>query len=88
MSWLKKLISSKVRHSSKHKKKGVPEGLWVKCPKCEEMNEILWFPKKFIMIRSKGTTGISGNKIHTNRSEKVEGKCKKCGYKFKIDDIY
>lgn len=35
MSWLKKLIPSKVRHSEQTKKKGVPEGLWIKCPECE-----------------------------------------------------
>jgi len=35
MSWLKKLLLSKVRHSVEKKKKGVPEGLWVKCPECE-----------------------------------------------------
>ena len=35
MSWLQKLIPSKVRHSDQSKKKGVPEGLWIKCPECE-----------------------------------------------------
>lgn len=32
MSWLKKLIPSRIRKSGK--KKGVPEGLWIKCPNC------------------------------------------------------
>jgi hypothetical protein len=58
----------------------------VKCPECGEMNDVLWFPRKFIQIRSKGTTGGSGNKIHTDRSEKVQGTCS-CGYKFKLEDI-
>lgn len=35
MSWLKKLIPSKIRQSDEPKKKGVPEGLWIKCPQCE-----------------------------------------------------
>lgn len=35
MSWLKKLIPSKVHLSEQIKKKGVPEGLWIKCPECE-----------------------------------------------------
>ncbi len=33
MSWLKKLFPSKIR-SDAAKKKGVPEGLWTKCPSC------------------------------------------------------
>lgn len=32
MSWLKKLFPSKIH--SEGKKKGVPEGLWTKCPSC------------------------------------------------------
>lgn len=32
MSWLKKLIPSRIRKNAK--KKGVPEGLWIKCPQC------------------------------------------------------
>ncbi|MFY7698273.1 MAG: acetyl-CoA carboxylase, carboxyltransferase subunit beta [Legionella sp.] len=38
MSWLKKLLPSKVRTETTHKK-GVPQGLWVKCSEC---NEILY----------------------------------------------
>ncbi len=34
MSWVTKLIPSKVRSSELQKKKGVPEGLWSKCPNC------------------------------------------------------
>lgn len=36
MSWLKKLLPSKVRTDSAQKK-GVPEGLWVKCSGCNEV---------------------------------------------------
>jgi acetyl-CoA carboxylase carboxyl transferase subunit beta len=36
MSWLKKLLPSKVRTETTQKK-GVPEGLWVKCKGCNEV---------------------------------------------------
>jgi len=36
MSWLKKLLPSKIRTES-GQKKGVPEGLWIKCQGCTEM---------------------------------------------------
>lgn len=36
MSWLKKLLPSKVRTETS-RKKGVPEGLWVKCKGCGEV---------------------------------------------------
>ncbi len=36
MSWLKKLLPSKVRTETSQKK-GVPEGLWVKCQGCSEV---------------------------------------------------
>ena len=36
MSWLKKLLPSKVITDSS-KKKGVPEGIWVKCLRCCEV---------------------------------------------------
>jgi len=36
MSWLKKLLPSKIRTES-GQKKGVPEGLWLKCLGCTEM---------------------------------------------------
>lgn len=34
MSWFTKLMPSKIRPSQDQKKKGVPEGLWSKCPEC------------------------------------------------------
>ncbi|HSX20409.1 MAG TPA: acetyl-CoA carboxylase, carboxyltransferase subunit beta [Gammaproteobacteria bacterium] len=34
MSWFTKLMPSKIRPSDTQKKKGVPEGLWSKCPEC------------------------------------------------------
>ncbi len=36
MSWLKKLLPSKIRTEASQKK-GVPEGLWVKCQGCNEV---------------------------------------------------
>jgi len=36
MSWLKKLLPSKIRTETSQKK-GVPEGLWVKCEGCSEV---------------------------------------------------
>ncbi len=36
MSWLKKLLPSRIRTKTSEKK-GVPEGLWVKCLGCEEV---------------------------------------------------
>jgi acetyl-CoA carboxylase carboxyl transferase subunit beta len=36
MSWLKKLLPSKVRTETSQKK-GVPEGLWIKCKGCSEI---------------------------------------------------
>lgn len=36
MSWLKKLLPSKIRTETSQKK-GVPEGLWVKCKGCNEV---------------------------------------------------
>lgn len=34
MSWLTKFIPSKISNTEIQKKKGVPEGLWSKCPEC------------------------------------------------------
>lgn len=34
MSWFTKIMPSKVKQSDTQKKKGVPEGLWSKCPEC------------------------------------------------------
>ena len=36
MSWFKKLLPSKVRTDTSQKK-GVPEGLWLKCASCSEV---------------------------------------------------
>lgn len=36
MSWLKKLLPSRIRTETSQKK-GVPEGLWVKCLSCQEL---------------------------------------------------
>ena len=36
MSWLKKLLPSKIRTETSQKK-GVPEGIWVKCKQCNEV---------------------------------------------------
>jgi len=35
MSWLEKLLPSKIQHTDPADRRSVPEGLWVKCPSCE-----------------------------------------------------
>jgi acetyl-CoA carboxylase carboxyl transferase subunit beta len=35
MSWLDKLLPPKIKQTDPKSRKGVPEGLWVKCPACE-----------------------------------------------------
>ena len=35
MSWLRKLLPPKIKRDAGTQKKGVPEGLWIKCPSCE-----------------------------------------------------
>ena len=35
MSWLRKLLPPKIKRDAGSQKKGVPEGLWIKCPSCE-----------------------------------------------------
>ncbi|MEI7464550.1 MAG: acetyl-CoA carboxylase, carboxyltransferase subunit beta [Burkholderiales bacterium] len=35
MSWLEKLLPSKIRPTDPNERRTVPEGLWVKCPSCE-----------------------------------------------------
>ena len=35
MSWLEKLLPSKIHRSDPADRRGVPEGLWIKCPSCE-----------------------------------------------------
>lgn len=55
MSWLKKLLPSRIRTETSQKK-GVPEGLWVKCSGCNEvlysteLAKILWFAHLVIFI--------------------------------------
>jgi acetyl-CoA carboxylase carboxyl transferase subunit beta len=35
MSWLEKLLPSKIQPNERNERRTVPEGLWVKCPSCE-----------------------------------------------------
>lgn len=35
MSWLEKLLPPKIQHTDPAERRGVPEGLWMKCPSCE-----------------------------------------------------
>ena len=35
MSWLEKLLPSKIHHTDPSDRRSVPEGVWVKCPSCE-----------------------------------------------------
>ena len=35
MSWLEKLLPSKIQQTSPNERRQVPEGVWVKCPSCE-----------------------------------------------------
>jgi acetyl-CoA carboxylase carboxyl transferase subunit beta len=35
MSWLEKLLPPKIQHTDPTERRGVPEGLWIKCPSCE-----------------------------------------------------
>ena len=35
MSWLEKLLPPKIQHTDRADRRGVPEGLWIKCPSCE-----------------------------------------------------
>ena len=37
MSWLDKIIPPKIKKDEAHKASAVPEGLWIKCPSCEEV---------------------------------------------------
>lgn len=46
MSWLKKLLPSRVQTETS-KKKGVPEGVWVKCLNCQEVLYRLELEKNF-----------------------------------------
>jgi acetyl-CoA carboxylase carboxyl transferase subunit beta len=35
MNWLDKLLPPPIKHSDPKRRKGIPEGLWIKCPSCE-----------------------------------------------------
>ncbi|OYY65191.1 MAG: acetyl-CoA carboxylase carboxyl transferase subunit beta [Burkholderiales bacterium 28-67-8] len=35
MSWLEKLLPSKIQQTDPSERRSVPEGLWIKCPSCE-----------------------------------------------------
>ena len=35
MSWLEKLLPTKIQHTDPAERRSVPEGLWVKCPACD-----------------------------------------------------
>jgi len=56
------------------------------CPECGEKNEVLYFPSNKFLVEVPGSRA-GKTKAFTGRGEKVQGKCTKCGYKFKVDDI-
>ena len=58
-----------------------PEKMDIICPECSTKGEVLWTPA----FSNTYTGGVT--KRVNYRSEKVEGTCKKCGYKFKPDDL-
>ena len=35
MSWLEKLLPTKIQPTDPSERRTVPEGLWIKCPSCE-----------------------------------------------------
>ena len=35
MNWLDKLLPPTIKHTDPKSRKGIPEGLWIKCPSCE-----------------------------------------------------
>ena len=37
MSWLEKLLPSKIVHTNPADRRSVPEGLWIKCPSCDSV---------------------------------------------------
>lgn len=51
MSWLKKLLPSRIRTETSQKK-GVPEGLWVKCSGCNEVLYSTELAKNFMVCPS------------------------------------
>ena len=62
-----------------------PEKVDVFCPKCDEKNEALWFPRYSNTYQITGTTGIASHRTDIKK-ETIEGNCK-CGYKFKLKDL-
>ena len=36
MSWFEKLMPSRIRTEKRKRKRSVPEGVWMKCPECDE----------------------------------------------------
>ena len=46
----------------------------------------MWFPPYSQTYGVTGTAGISSKRID-RKSERVEGECKECDYKFKPDDL-
>ena len=37
MSWLEKLLPSKIQQTDPTERRQMPEGLWIKCPSCENV---------------------------------------------------
>lgn len=58
-----------------------PEKMDIICPECRTKGEAFWTP-----AFSNTYTGGTTKRVHY-RSEKVEGTCKECGYKFKPEDL-
>ncbi len=63
-----------------------PEKMDVMCPECGTKGEVLWTPEFRQTYRVQGSTGSASSRTDSSK-EKVEGKCEKCGYKFKPDDM-
>jgi len=63
-----------------------PQKMDVLCPECGTKNEVLWSPPYSQTYRVQGSTGSASSRTDS-RKEKVDGKCKECGYKFKSDDL-
>jgi len=63
-----------------------PQKMDVRCPECGTKGEVLWFPSYSQTYNVPGSAGGSAPRTD-KKSEKVEGSCKECGYKFKPDDL-
>jgi len=63
-----------------------PQKMDTMCPECGTKGEVLWFPPYSQTYRVQGTTGSASSRTD-RRNEKVEGKCSKCNYNFKPDDL-